>query len=261
MYKNLYCNTMIDDIPVISLTKDFNNNVLTLPNDYFFRNIIYVYNKYKHTILRVLSDDVLRRLLFDIPPTDCIQYVHSTIYPDIILNCILYGKEYIVEGMNFTDVVPDDFYDIIYDHVAEHIRYYAMEEFSMAYDYTFNSSGWKLRNADDSSTILIYMLGISKTLYEKLLPFMYKQIIPIGSGPTVYLNGLKDKHGNDTHAMEIAWRLQEVLKRIVKTEQLNHNITLYDSRNNGISWNVYDDNPSNNLIYKHLIRGGGEYGV
>ncbi len=260
MYKNLYCNTMIDDIPVISLAKDFNNNVLTLPSDYFFRNIIYVYNKYKHTILRVLSDDVLRRLLFDIPPTDCIQYIHSTIYPDVILNCILYGKEHVVEGMSFANAVPDDFYDIIYDHVAEHVRYYAIEEFSMTYDYTFNSSGWKLRNVDDSSTILLYMLGISKTLYEKLLPFMHKQAIPIGSGPTVYLNGLKDKHGNDTHAMEIAWRVQEVLKRIVIIEYLNPNITLYDSKNNVISWDVFDDNLFNNLIYKHLIRGG-EYGV
>lgn len=257
MHKNLYCNTMLEDgTSIISLAKNFNNDVLTLHSDHFFRNIIYVYYKYNHTLLRVLSDNVLHRILFDTPPADCAEFVYGTIYPVIIVNCILYDKAYMIEGLKINNIMPDDFYDIIYDYVVDYIYFRALDDFSMVYDYTFNSSGWRLRDANDSSTILLYILDVSKTLYDKLMPFLV-------GGTTMYLNGFyisnlyqKDKNSNNTHAMEIAWRLQEVLKRVVQKEQLNHNIILYDSKNNATTWDIYDDNPFNNLIYKHLINGG-----
>ena len=109
-----------------------------------------------------------------------------------------------------------------------------------------------------------YTLNYSKLLFDVLKPYIKNSPLinkigfrktPITVLSNGYLSNGYTLEKLDNHAVNIAWKVQEVLKResakvgMPPFVKVKINGKLY-------SWDLYDDNIFNNIIYIYLIEGG-----
>lgn len=213
----------------------------------FFANIIYIFEKYQFHFTEKLSNEMITRFLLDEAPVHMRDMIYNVLFPNLIITLSLTDRAYLLNDIRLDTISdPDSFYDALYAIVAHHIEIYTMQEYYTLMDYNTVA----LNTTTEDSHMIHYTLNYSKLLFDVLKPYIKNSpLINIGFRRVTNTTSL------DNHAVNIAWKVQEVLKResakvgMPPFVKVKINGKLYD-------WDLYDDNIFNNIIYIYLIEGG-----
>lgn len=216
----------------------------------FFANIIYIFGKYQFHFTEKLSNEMITRFLLDEVPNHMQDMIYNVLFPNLIIMLSLTDRAYLLNDIRLDTISdPDSFYDALYAIVAHHIEVYTMQEYYTLIDYNTHV----LNYTSEYSHMIHYTLNYSKLLFDALRPYIIK---PSSIIKTVNFRSSLSIIPLDNHAVNIAWKVQEVLKR--ETAKVGmYNIYLNIKINDrDYYWDLYDDNIFNNIIYIYLTEGG-----
>ena len=214
----------------------------------FFANIIYIFGKYQFHFTEKLSNEMITRFLLDEAPEHMRDMIYNVLFPNLIITLSLTDRAYLLNDIRIDTISdPDSFYDALYAIVAHHIEIYTMQEYYTLMDYNTIA----LNTTTEDSHMIHYTLNYSKLLFDVLKPY-------IKNSPLINKIGFRrvtNTASLDNHAVNIAWKVQEVLKRESAKVGMGPFVKV---KINGklYSWDLYDDNIFNNIIYIYLIEGG-----
>ena len=214
----------------------------------FFANIIYIFGKYQFHFTEKLSNEMITRFLLDEAPEHMRDMIYNVLFPNLIITLSLTDRAYLLNDIRIDTISdPDSFYDALYAIVAHHIEIYTMQEYYTLMDYNTIA----LNTTTEDSHMIHYTLNYSKLLFDVLKPY-------IKNSPLINNIGFRrvtNTASLDNHAVNIAWKVQEVLKRESAKVGMGPFVKV---KINGklYSWDLYDDNIFNNIIYIYLIEGG-----
>lgn len=227
----------------------------------FFANIIYIFGKYQFHFTEKLSNEMITRFLLDEAPEHMRDMIYNVLFPNLIITLSLTDRAYLLNDIRIDTISdPDSFYDALYAIVAHHIEIYTMQEYYTLMDYNTIA----LNTTTEDSHMIHYTLNYSKLLFDVLKPYIKNSPLinkigfrktPITVLSNGYLSNGYTLEKLDNHAVNIAWKVQEVLKResakvgMPPFVKVKINGKLYN-------WDLYDDNIFNNIIYIYLIEGG-----
>lgn len=217
----------------------------------FFSNVIYVFDQYFLRFTDSMSDEVITRILLDDVPNHLQEKVYTIIYPNLIMKLLLSNKKVLLNDLKINRIPnADDFYDSLYDEMTFHVSNYAEDEFYSLTDFSIKTNN----NSVSTNYFISFILNYAKELYEQLYAYINP---PVNSKIVSKVRFFKNSnlHQLDDHAVNIAWRLQEVLKQknIISTLDSSY-IGIYIN-GNFYEWDIYDDNIYNNIIYIWLSEG------
>ena len=215
----------------------------------FFANIIYIFGKYQFHFTEKLSNEMVTRFLLDEVPDHMQDMIYNVLFPNLIIMLSLTERAYLLRDIRIDNIAdPDSFYDALYAIVAHHIEIYIMQEYYTLIDYNTQV----LNYTSEDLHMIHYTLNYSKQLFDVLKPYIIK---PFSIIKNMSFRTTSSIMPLDNHAVNIAWKVQEVLKResakvgMPPFVKVKINGKLYN-------WDLYDDNIFNNIIYIYLIEGG-----
>ena len=214
----------------------------------FFANIIYIFGKYQFHFTEKLSNEMITRFLLDEVPTHMQDMIYNVLFPNLIIMLSLTDRAYLLRDIRTDNIAdPDSFYDALYAIIAHHIEIYTMQEYYTLIDYNTHV----LNYAAEDLHMVHYTLTYSKQLFDALKPYLIK--------PSSIIKNMSFRTSTsvplDNHAVNIAWKVQEVLKRESAKVGMPPFINIRIN-NRDYYWDLYDDNIFNNIIYIYLIEGG-----
>ena len=218
----------------------------------FFSNVIYMFDRYFLDSINVMNDEVIIRFLLDAVPLHLQDKVYNIIYPNLIMKLLLSNRKTLLSHLQI-DRIPsaDDFYDSLYDEMTYRVNNYAEDEFYSLTDFSIKTNN---NNLASTNYFISFMLNYSKELYEQLYIYIHP---PVNSKIVSKVRFFKNSNLQplDDHAVNIAWRLQEVLKRQNSISALDSSYIGIYINGNFYDWDIFDDNIYNNIIYIWLSEG------
>ena len=217
----------------------------------FFSNVIYIFDRYFLNFVNVMNDEVIIRFLLDAVPLHLQDKVYNVIYPNLIMKLLLSNRKTLLSYLQI-DRIPDadEFYDALYDVITFHIDNYAEDEYYSLTDYSIKTND----SIISSHYFISFLLNYSKELYDQLNIFISKTVTE-KIKPKIRFFKNPNFLQLDNHAINIAWRLQEIIKRKSATSLSEMTFIGIYINDKFYEWDIYDDNIYNNIICIWLVEG------